>query len=51
MLASALIQLDEATSDLLAVSEKFESDPAKQREVEGRLSDIYEIARKHKNPA
>jgi DNA repair protein RecN (Recombination protein N) len=48
MLASALIQLDEATSDLLSVSEKFESNPIKQREVEGRLSDIYEIARKHK---
>jgi DNA repair protein RecN (Recombination protein N) len=30
------------------VSEDFESNPTKQREVEGRLSDIYEIARKHK---
>ena len=48
MLASALIQIDEATSDLLSVSEDFESNPTKQREVEGRLSDIYEIARKHK---
>lgn len=48
MLESALIQLDEATSDLLSVSEKFESNPARQREVEDRLSDIYEIARKHK---
>jgi DNA repair protein RecN (Recombination protein N) len=48
MLESALIQLDEATSDLLSVSEKFESNPARQREVEERLSDIYEIARKHK---
>lgn len=48
MLGSALIQLDEATSDLLSVSEKFESNPTKQREVEARLSEIYEIARKHK---
>ena len=48
MLASALIQLDEATSDLLSVSAAFESNPTKQREVESRLSDIYEIARKHK---
>jgi DNA repair protein RecN (Recombination protein N) len=48
MLASALIQVDEATSDLLSVSEDFESNPTKQREVEGRLSAIYEIARKHK---
>jgi DNA repair protein RecN (Recombination protein N) len=50
MVSSALIQLDEATSDLLSVSEEFESNPTKQREVEGRLSDIYEIARKHKIP-
>ena len=48
MLASALIQLDEATSDLMSVSEKFETNPTKQREVEARLSEIYEIARKHK---
>ena len=48
MLSSALIQLDEATSDLLSVSEKLESNPARQELVEDRLSDIYEIARKHK---
>ena len=48
MLASASIQLDEAASDLLSVSEKFESNPTRQREVESRLSNIYEIARKHK---
>ena len=48
MLASALIQIDEATSDLSSMSEDFESNPTKQREIEGRLSAIYEIARKHK---
>ena len=48
MLESALIQLDEATSDLQSVSEKFESNPSRQKEVEGRLSDIYEVSRKHK---
>ncbi len=48
MLSSALIQLDEATSDLLSVSEKLESNPVRQELVEDRLSDIYEIARKHK---
>lgn len=48
MLASAQIQIDEAMADLASSMDKFESDPTRLREVEDRLSKIYETARKHK---
>ena len=51
LLDSAVIQLDEAMSELNDRIEQFEADPEKQREVEDRLSRIFEIARKHRvNP-
>lgn len=51
MLDAAVIQLDEAMHDLSGIAEKFTSDPERLREVEQRLSLIYETARKHRvNP-
>ncbi len=48
MLSTAQIQLQEAAADLSSIRDRFEADPARQQEVEQRLSRIYEVARKHK---
>ncbi len=43
-----LIQLDEAVSGLRRYLDGLELDPARLRELERRLSDIHDIARKHR---
>ena len=48
MLASALIQVEEAASELNHFADNFEADPRRQQEVEERLSTLYELARKHR---
>lgn len=45
---SSLIQMDEAFKDLSGFLENFDGDSLKISEIEDRLSQIYEIARKHK---
>ena len=45
---SSLIQMDEAFKDLSGFLENFDGDSLKINEIEDRLSQIYEIARKHK---
>ncbi|MBT4492884.1 MAG: DNA repair protein RecN [Gammaproteobacteria bacterium] len=51
MLESALIQLDEAITDLSINLDRFNADPERLAEIEKRLGDIYDIARKHRiNP-
>ena len=51
MLESAVIQLDEAMSDLSMDIGRFEADPERLTTIENRLATIYDIARKHKvNP-
>ena len=45
---SSLIQMDEAFKDLSGLLENFDGDSLKINEIEDRLSQIYEIARKHK---
>ena len=45
---SSLIQMDEAFKDLSSFLENFDGDSLKISEIEDRLSQIYEIARKHK---
>ena len=47
-LASLLIQLDEAASDLGGLLGAFEADPARLQEVDARLGRLFEVARKHK---
>lgn len=48
MLNSALIQVEEASSEIRHYLERVEINPERQQEVEERLSLIYEIARKHR---
>lgn len=48
LLISAKIQLEEAMTDLQRFSADFDINPARLREVEDRLSAIYELARKHR---
>ena len=43
MLKSAVIQVDEAMSDIKSNQDQFESKPERLREVEQRLAKIYEI--------
>jgi len=47
LLSSALIQTEEANSELQRHIDNFELDPERLHGVETRLSSIYEIARKH----
>lgn len=48
LLSSAKIQLEEAMADLQRFSADFDINPTRLREVEDRLSAIYELARKHR---
>ena len=48
LLTSAKIQLEEAMTDLQRFSADFDINPERLREVEDRLSAIYELARKHR---
>ena len=51
MLNSALIQVEEASSEIRHYLDRVEINPERQKEVEERLSLIFEIARKHRiNP-
>lgn len=45
---NALIQAEEAASELRSQLNRVEADPARLMQVEERLSQIYELARKHK---
>ena len=48
MIESAQIQLEEAMQDLEHFCLDFDLDPGRLKEVEERLSTIYEISRKHR---
>ena len=48
MLNEAQIQLEEAGSNLRHFIEGYELDPERLAEVESRLSEIYQLARKHR---
>ncbi len=48
LLESSLIQVDEASKDLSGFLKNFDEDSLKISGIEDRLSQIYEIARKHK---
>ena len=45
---SSLIQMDEAFKDLSGFLENFDGDSLRISEIEDRLGQIYEVARKHK---
>ena len=48
MLNSALIQVEEASAELQHHLDRFELDPARLSQLEGRLDAIYDVARKHR---
>lgn len=48
MIQTAQIQLEEATQDLEHFCMDFDLDPGRLKEVEDRLSAIYELSRKHR---
>ncbi|MCC4275853.1 DNA repair protein RecN [Marinomonas communis] len=48
MMNQALIQAEEASSSLNHYQDTLEQDPGRLQDVEQRLSDIYDTARKHK---
>ena len=48
MLNTALIQVEEASSEIRHYMDRVEINPERQQEVEERLSTIFEIARKHR---
>ena len=48
LLEAAAIQLEEAQSELTAISASLQSDPAKIAQIEKRLDVLYSLARKHK---
>jgi len=51
MINSALIQVEEASTEIRHYMDRVTIDPSRQQDVEERLSTIYEIARKHRiNP-
>ncbi|OEY65624.1 DNA repair protein RecN [Marinobacter sp. X15-166B] len=50
MLSEAEIQINEAGNTLRHFVEDYEADPARLAEVEARLSQIYQLARKHRIP-
>lgn len=47
LLESAAIQLDEAATELRHYQDSVEIDPQQLQQVEARLSELYEMARKH----
>ena len=52
LMETANIQLDEAVSDLRAFSDEFDANPQRLQQVNNRLGELHNIARKHKvNPA
>ena len=48
MLSSAQIQVEEAVGELNHFVDHFEADPQRAREIEERLSAIFDLARKHR---
>lgn len=48
MLSSAQIQVEEAVGELNHFIDHFDADPARAREIEERLSAIFDLARKHR---
>ncbi len=48
MLSSAQIQVEEAVAELNHFMDHFEADPQRAREIEERLSAIFDLARKHR---
>ena len=48
MFSSALIQVEEASREIRHFLDAVEINPERQREVEERLSAIYDVARKHR---
>ncbi len=48
MLSSAHIQVEEAVSELNQFIDQFDPDPARMKEIDQRLSVIYDLARKHR---
>lgn len=48
MLETSRIQLEEAVHDIARFADGVELDPGRLAEVEARLDDLYEIARKHR---
>ncbi|MCC7516643.1 MAG: DNA repair protein RecN [Pseudomonadales bacterium] len=48
MLNSALIQVEEASSDLQRYRDRLNLDPKRLHDVEQRLHSLYELARKHR---
>ena len=51
MLSSARIQVEEAVGEINHFIDHFEADPARIRDIDERLSAIYDLARKHRvNP-
>ena len=48
LMNEAIIQIEEACNSLSHYQDTLEQDPARLNEVEQRLSDIYDTARKHK---
>lgn len=48
LLQNAVIQVEEAKSELERFADNQDADPSKLPEIEQRLSQIYEISRKHK---
>ena len=51
LLESAKIQIEESLSDLRSFHEGFEADPERLNQINGRLSQLHSVARKHKiNP-
>jgi DNA repair protein RecN (Recombination protein N) len=48
MLLEALIQIEEANSDLRTAQDVVELDPVRLQEVEMRLGTVHELARKHR---
>ncbi len=50
LLASALIQIEEATTELRHYSDTLELDPAHLEQLEKRLEEIHDLARKYRVP-
>ncbi|MDB3993555.1 DNA repair protein RecN [Gammaproteobacteria bacterium] len=51
LLESAQIQIEESVSDLRSFREGFEADPERLNQINGRLSELHSVSRKHKiNP-
>ncbi len=50
MLDSAAIQMDEAATELRHYQEHTEADPQQLQQLEARLSELHEMARKHNCP-